>query len=92
MMWCWPRTPVRTSRTRGPSSWRSSGSALPPEQVIHVAFGFEYDIGTAQNLGMQSAWVNRHVEPRPGPAKPDHEWRDLRGLARLMGGPGPGID
>jgi 2-haloacid dehalogenase len=66
--------------------------AIPHEQVIHVAFGFEYDIATAQNLGMQSAWVNRHVEPRPGPAKPDHEWRDLWGLARLMGGPGPGID
>jgi 2-haloacid dehalogenase len=65
---------------------------LPSEQVIHVAFGFEYDIGTAQQLGMQSAWINRQVEPKPGPATPDHEWRDLWGLARLMGGDGPGID
>src|SRR5262249_44896426 len=66
--------------------------AIPPERVIHVAFGFEYDIATAQRLGMQTAWINRHVEVRSGPAKPDHEWRDLWGLARLMGGIGPGIE
>jgi 2-haloacid dehalogenase len=63
-----------------------------PERVIHVAFGFEYDIGPAQNLGMQTAWINRHVAAAPGPERPDHEWRDLWGLARLMGGRGPGID
>ena len=60
----------------------------PPERVIHTAFGFKYDIGPAQRLGMQTAWINRHVEPAPGSEKPDHEWRDLWGLARLMGGAG----
>ncbi|MEA2621986.1 MAG: 2-haloacid dehalogenase [Chloroflexota bacterium] len=64
----------------------------PPERVIHTAFGFKYDIGPAQRLGMQTAWINRHVEPAPGPERPDHEWRDLWGLARLLGGPGPGIE
>lgn len=64
----------------------------PPERVIHTAFGFKYDIGPAQRLGMQTAWINRHVEPAPGAEKPDHEWRDLWGLARLMGEPGPGIE
>ena len=53
----------------------------PPERVLHVAFGFKYDIGPAQAGGMQTAWVNRHAEPHPGGALPDHEWRDLWGLA-----------
>jgi 2-haloacid dehalogenase len=55
----------------------------PAEQILHVAFGFKYDIGPAQQLGYSSAWVNRHAEPRPGPAVPDLEWRDLWGLAEL---------
>ena len=49
----------------------------PPESVLHVAFGFKYDIGPAQALGMPTAWVNRKGEARPGAAVPDHEWRDL---------------
>jgi 2-haloalkanoic acid dehalogenase type II len=55
----------------------------PPERILHVAFGFKYDIASAQRFGMRSAWVNRHAEPRPGDAVPDHEWRDLWGLAEL---------
>jgi 2-haloacid dehalogenase len=52
-----------------------------PDEVLHVAFGFKYDIGPAQRLGCATAWVNRHAEPPPGDAAPDHEWRDLWGLA-----------
>lgn len=63
----------------------------PPEQVVHVAFGFKYDIGPAQRLGFRTAWVNRHVEAAPGAEKPDWEWRDLWGLAELASGAGPGI-
>jgi FMN phosphatase YigB (HAD superfamily) len=55
----------------------------PAEQILHVAFGFKYDIGPAQQLGFRSAWVNRHAELRPGAAVPDLEWRDLWGLADL---------
>jgi 2-haloalkanoic acid dehalogenase type II len=58
-------------------------AGVPAEQILHVAFGFKYDIGPAQELGFQSAWVNRRAEPRPGPAVPDLEWRDLWGLAEL---------
>jgi len=61
----------------------------PPERVLHVAFGFKYDIGPAQRHGMRTAWVNRHAESAPGEERPDFEWRDLWGLAELMGGPGP---
>jgi 2-haloalkanoic acid dehalogenase type II len=55
-----------------------------PEEVLHVAFGFKYDIGMAKELGMQTAWINRHREPLPdSDVRPDHEWRDLWGLAEL---------
>ena len=55
-----------------------------PGDIVHVAFGFKYDIGPAKQLDMKSAWVNRHGEPLPDPdTVPDHEWRDLWGLAEL---------
>ncbi len=63
----------------------------PPEQILHVAFGFKYDIGPASHLGMDSAWINRKVEPTPDGAMPGHVWRDLWGLAEYAGGSGPGI-
>jgi 2-haloacid dehalogenase len=53
----------------------------PPE--LHVAFGFKYDIGPAQRLGMRTAWVNRRHEAAPGEERPDHEWSDLWPLAEL---------
>ncbi|HYP48363.1 MAG TPA: HAD-IA family hydrolase [Thermoleophilaceae bacterium] len=55
----------------------------PPEHVLHVAFGFKYDISAAQSLGMSTAWVNRKGEPAPGAERPDHEWRNLWPLAEL---------
>jgi 2-haloacid dehalogenase len=61
----------------------------PPERILHVAFGFKYDIGPAQRLGFRTAWVNRHVEAAPGAERPDYVWRDLWGLAELVGGRGP---
>jgi 2-haloacid dehalogenase len=56
---------------------------VPHDQVLHVAFGFKYDIGTAQQLGLRTAWVNRGQVPAPGPERPDHEWTDLWPLAGL---------
>jgi 2-haloalkanoic acid dehalogenase type II len=64
----------------------------PPERILHVAFGFKYDIGPAQRQGMGTAWVNRHAEAPPGPEAPDYVWRDLWGLAELVGGAGPDAD
>ena len=55
----------------------------PPEEILHVAFGFKYDIATAQRFGLKTAWVNRRLEPAPGPEHPDHEWTDLWPLADL---------
>lgn len=54
-------------------------------EVLHVAFGFKYDIPTAKSRGMQTAWVNRHREPAVGEEKPDLEWDSLWGLADLAG-------
>ena len=68
------RPAVRRSR------WSAIGVA--PEEILHVAFGFKYDLAPAQRHGMRTAWVNRHREPAPGPERPDHEWDDLWPLAR----------
>jgi 2-haloalkanoic acid dehalogenase type II len=57
---------------------------VPAGDILHVAFGFKYDIGPAARHGMETAWVNRHAEPQPpGDERPDHEWRDLWPLAEL---------
>jgi 2-haloacid dehalogenase len=55
----------------------------PAERILHVAFGFKYDNRPATTLGFHTAWVNRHGEAPPGDETPDHEWRDLWGLAEL---------
>lgn len=55
----------------------------PPDRILHVAFGFEYDNGPAKTLGMRTAWVNRSGMQRPEVAPgsvPDFEWRDLWAL------------
>jgi len=46
-------------------------------EILHVAFGFKYDLAAAQRHRLRTAWVNRHREPAPGPERPDHEWSDL---------------
>ena len=61
---------------------------VPAEDVIHVAFGFKYDIGPAQAAGIQTAWVNRYREPTPPGAHPDQVWSDLSGLPHLAGAAG----
>jgi 2-haloacid dehalogenase len=69
--------------SREPFERALNGMNVPPEQILHVAFGFKYDIGPAQQVGMQTAWVNRRHEPAPDEARPDHEWSDLWPLAEL---------
>jgi 2-haloalkanoic acid dehalogenase type II len=62
---------------------------LHANEVLHVAFGFKYDIAAARRKGMQTAWVNRHREPAPAGEAPDLEWDSLWGLAELVGRPSP---
>jgi 2-haloalkanoic acid dehalogenase type II len=61
---------------------------LPAGDVLHVAFGFKYDAGPAHEMGMRTAWVNRHVEAAPPEPLLDHIWRDLWGLPAAVGGKG----
>jgi 2-haloalkanoic acid dehalogenase type II len=56
-----------------------------PDEILHVAFGYKYDIGPAKQLGLRTAWVNRHGEEEPGEERPDHEWLDLRPLPSVNG-------
>jgi 2-haloacid dehalogenase len=59
-------------------------ASAAPEQILHVAFGFKYDIRPARELGIDTVWINRHREPLPDPKEsPDHEWHDLWGLAEF---------
>ena len=57
-----------------------------PEHILHVAFGFKYDIASAKQMGWRTAWVNRKREDRPGPDVPDFEWDNLWPLAELAEG------
>jgi 2-haloalkanoic acid dehalogenase type II len=59
---------------------------LPPDQILHVAFGFKYDIGPAQRHGLATAWVNRKQEAAPGPERADYVWKDLWPLAGVVSG------
>jgi FMN phosphatase YigB (HAD superfamily) len=66
-----------------PFEYALSEIDVPREEILHVAFGFKYDIGPAQRLGLRTAWVNRGRAPAPGPERPDHEWDDLWPLAAV---------
>jgi 2-haloacid dehalogenase len=55
-------------------------------EVLHVAFGFKYDLAAAQRHGLRTAWVNRNRVPAPGPERPDHEWSDLWPLVDVARG------
>jgi 2-haloacid dehalogenase len=74
----------------GDQPFRHALSAIgaEPEEILHVAFGFRYDLAAAQRHGMRTAWVNRGGAPAPGTERPDHEWRDLWPLAELARGQG----
>lgn len=58
---------------------------VDPADVLHIAFGFHYDIGPAQQLGCQTLWVNRKQEPLPGPVVPDYICKDFHEILELFG-------
>lgn len=60
---------------------------IPAGRMLHVAFGFKYDISQARRFGWHTAWVNRNAETTLESTKPDYIWRDLWGLAELAGSP-----
>ncbi len=59
-------------------------AGVPAGEILHVAFGFEYDIGPARAAGMRTCWVNRGDARKPEGAVPDHVLRDLDALPALV--------
>ena len=58
---------------------------LPPAQVAHAAFGFEYDITTASALGFRTVLVRRGRREFPPAPVPDLIVADLAELAQTLG-------
>jgi FMN phosphatase YigB (HAD superfamily) len=54
--------------------------------VLHVAMNWRYDLGTASELGMQTAFVGRRGAKLPEGSKVDHSVQTLAELAdKLLG-------
>jgi 2-haloacid dehalogenase len=72
--------------SRVPFERALEGMGVPPHDVLHVAFGYRYDHGTASEMGFMTAWINRRglVLP-PDARKFDLELPDLTGLPALVG-------
>lgn len=58
---------------------------LPPAQVAHAAYGFEYDIVTAARLGFRTILVRRTRSRFPETPVPDLNVADLAALAAHFG-------
>jgi 2-haloacid dehalogenase len=55
-----------------------------PEDVLHVAQGFRYDIVPTHDLGWRQVWINRHGLPGDSRHRPAYELPDLSGLPDLL--------
>jgi 2-haloacid dehalogenase len=56
-----------------------------PEELLHVAQGFEYDIVPAHALGWNRVWINRYGKTGDPAYSPYGELPDLSGLPDLVG-------
>lgn len=56
-----------------------------PDELLHVAQGFEYDIVPAHALGWERVWINRYGKTGDPSYGPYHELPDLSGLSDLLG-------
>ena len=55
------------------------------DQVLHVAQSIHHDIIPTQQMGIDSAWVNRYAERLPSGASPSIISNSLRSLEPLIG-------
>ena len=55
-----------------------------PDELLHVAQGFEYDIMPAHALGWNRVWINRYGKTGDPAYGPYHELPDLSGLPGLV--------
>jgi 2-haloacid dehalogenase len=56
-----------------------------PEEVVHIAQGFEYDIIPAYRLGLRKIWINRRNLAGDESFGPYEELPDLTGVPALLG-------
>ncbi len=56
-----------------------------PDELLHVAQGFEYDIVPAHALGWRRVWINRYGKTGNPAYGPYDELPDLSGLPALIG-------
>ncbi len=56
-----------------------------PDELLHVAQGFEYDIVPAHILGSNRVWINRYGKTGDPAYGPYHELPDLSGVPALVG-------
>jgi 2-haloacid dehalogenase len=56
-----------------------------PDDLVHVAQGFEYDIVPAHALGWTRVWINRYGKTGDPAYGPYHELPDLAGLPAPLG-------
>ncbi len=71
--------------SRVPFEYALKGMGVPPQDVLHAAFGYQYDHGTASEMGFMTVWVNRRkLELPPGARKFDLEIANISDLPALM--------
>jgi 2-haloacid dehalogenase len=56
-----------------------------PEEILHVAQGFEYDIVPGHELGWNCVWINRYGKTGDPAYGPYQELPDLSGVPGLIG-------
>jgi 2-haloacid dehalogenase len=56
-----------------------------PDEILHVAQGFAYDIMPAHDLGWNRVWINRRGQAGDPAYGPYRELPDLTGLPELIG-------
>lgn len=55
-----------------------------PERILHVAFGFKYDLAPAKQVGMTTCWLNRSDEPKPEGVEPDFIASTMNDVVRIV--------
>ncbi len=55
-----------------------------PERILHVAFGFKYDLAPAKQVGMTTCWLNRSGEPKPEGVEPDFVASTMNDVVKIV--------
>lgn len=71
--------------SRVPFEFALKGMGVEPRDVLHVAFGYQYDHATASQMGFMTLWVNRRqLTLSPDARKFDMEIPDMSTIPGLI--------